>query len=453
MRSRCRLLLSGLVGLLLFPWLAASAQAWQGPPLVCELEQGSERLSLSARPVSDPYSVGRVPFGRFGFRALWVEDGTQPGYITLSTYVGAALLQQVRLPAPQAAAEGGPLPDSGWQRVYAPGLGQALRYRCAVRDLARATSADAVVNLALVGDVLLDEGPGRLVRQGHDPFAPFAAWLARADVRVGNLECVVATGGQAEPVKPFTFRAHPRVLPVLARHLDVVGLANNHSGDFGPLAFSEMLGRLRQAGVGYFGGGDNLAQAHAPLIVERRGLRIALLGYNEFMPRHFEADTDRAGIAWSDDEQVWLDIQRAREQADVVIPVMHWGQEHEPRANERQRQLARLMIDAGAAAVVGGHPHVTQDVEVYGGRPIVYSLGNFLFDGFKDDDNNTAWLLQLQVDVAGVRGLQVVVGRIDAMGQPHPLAALPAPCWQRGEAGVSACVPLDRGGLPGPRAP
>lgn len=438
--------------------LAASAAQAQSPVLQCELAQGGERLTLQTRPVQDPYSVARVQIGRsgrsgrFGFRPLWVDDGTQPAYITLNTYVDAALVQQVRLqaPAPAVVEAGMPAPDSGWQRVYAPGLGQELRYRCAVQApespqaLPVRSPGDATVSLAFVGDVLLDDGPGRVIRQGRDPFAPFAAWLAQADVRVGNLECVVAKGGQAEPFKPFTFRAHPRVLPVLARHLDVVGLANNHSGDFGPAAFGEMLGRLRQVGVAYFGGGDNLAQAHAPRIVERQGLRIALLGYNEFMPRHFEADTDRPGIAWSEDEQVWLDIQRARQQADLVIPVMHWGQEHEPQANERQRQLARLMIDAGAAVVVGDHPHVTQDVEIYRGRPIVYSLGNFLFDGFKDEDNNTAWLLQLQVDRSGARALQVVQGRIDREGVPHPRPALAGPCWRRGETGISACVPGER---------
>lgn len=441
MHLRFRLPALGLTSFLLL--LAASARA-QHAPLLCELTQGGERMTLQARPVHDPYSVARVPFGRFAFRPLWVDDGSQPAYITLNTYVDAALVQQVRLPAPGVGEAGTPAPDSGWQRVYAPGLGQELRYRCAVQAppaLPVRSPGDATVSLAFVGDVLLDDGPGRVIRQGRDPFAPFAAWLAQADVRVGNLECVVAKGGRAEPFKPFTFRAHPRVLPVLARHLDVVGLANNHSGDFGPVAFGEMLGRLRQAGVAYFGGGDNLAQAHAPLILERQGLRIALLGYNEFMPRHFEADTDRPGIAWSEDEQVWLDIQRARQQADLVIPVMHWGQEHEPQANERQRQLARLMIDAGAAAVVGGHPHVTQDVEIYRGRPIVYSLGNFLFDGFKDEDNNTAWLLQLQFDRAGARALQVVQGRIDREGVPHPRPVLPGPCWRRGETGVSACVP------------
>nr|WP_255719636.1 CapA family protein [Pelomonas sp. P8] len=372
---------------------------------------------------------------------MWVDDGTQPAYIRLATYAGDALVHQATVQVPAA---GSTLPADGLQRVYAPGLGQELSYRCEVRDdaVTRTSSPPARdVSLAFVGDVLLDDTPGRVIREGRDPFEPFAPWLALADVRVANLECVVATGGRAEPVKPFTFRAHPRVLPVLARHVDVVGLANNHSGDFGPDAFAEMLDRLRRQGLRHFGGGSTLAQAHAPLIVERGGLRIALLGYNEFMPRHFEADVDRPGIAWSEDEQVWLDIQRARRVADVVIPVMHWGQEHEPLANDRQRSLARHMIDAGADAVVGGHPHLTQDVEVYRGRPIVYSLGNFVFDGFKDDDNNTAWLLQLDVDAQGVKGFHVVSGHIDREGVPHPRPTQEAPCWQRGQVQPSMCRP------------
>src|SRR5471030_90102 len=195
-----------------------------------------------------------------------------------------------------------------------------------------------------------------------------------------------------------TFRAHPRTLPLLKRHFDALALANNHSGDYGPLAFGEMLDLLDKQGIAYFGGGRTLAAAHKPLIIERKGLRIALLGYDEFFPRSFEADVDKPGIAWSEDEQVRLDIATARStyHADLVIPMMHWGWEHEGKASQRQRQLARVMIDAGADAVVGGHPHVTQDVEQYKGKPIIYSLGNFLFDGFSDAVNNTGWILEMQ---------------------------------------------------------
>lgn len=416
--------------------VAAQAAPW----LECELAQGARELRLTVRPTPDPYAAPRVPVGPFSFRAAWVDDGTQPAYVKLSTYLAQDLVHQTLQAVPPL---GTPDPGGDWQRVYAPGVGQELRYRCAFKDgaAARPVTAGGPVRLAFVGDMQLDDGPGRVIRRGLDPFAPFQDWLAQADVRIGNLECVVATGGMKDPFKPFTFRAHPRVLPVLRKHMDVVALANNHSGDFGPAAFGEMLDRLEREGIAFFGGGRTLGQAHQPLILERQGLRIALLGYNEFMPRRFEADLDRPGIAWSDDEQVWLDIQRARQQADVVIPMMHWGVEHEPLSNARQRALAHLMIDAGATAVVGGHPHVTQEVEVYKGRPIVYSLGNFLFDGFRDEDNNTAWMLDLTVDGEGVRHLQVVSGHIDRDGVPHPRPQVAAPCWRRGESQVAACQP------------
>lgn len=298
----------------------------------------------------------------------------------------------------------------------------------------------ASVSLVVVGDIMLATGPGRMVRRGGDPFAPFAPILAAADLRVGNLECVVATGGRAEPGKPFTFRAHPRTLKVVARHFDAVAVANNHSGDFGPAAFGEMLQRLERQGIGYFGGGRDLARAHRPWLIERRGLRIALLGYNEFFPRSFEAQPAKAGVAWSEDEQVRADIAaaRSRDHADLVIPVMHWGWEHEPHASPRQRALARLMIDAGADAVIGGHPHVTQDVEQYQGKPIVYSLGNFVFDGFTDADNNTGWLLRLELDRQGVRRWQTIVAHIDRQGIPHPAPA-PGFCWRRGQEQATAC--------------
>jgi len=297
------------------------------------------------------------------------------------------------------------------------------------------------VSMVIVGDVMLADDIGKAIVRGHDPLGPFGAIFAAADVRVANLECVIARGGSAEVDKPWTFRAHPRTMAVLKRHLDAVSLANNHSGDYGPDAFGEMLDLLRRARIGVFGGGRNLAEAHAPLIIERKGLRIALLGYDEVFPRSFEADTDRPGVAWSEDEQVRRDIAAARNvyHADLVIPFMHWGSEHEPLAGARQRTLARVMIDAGADAVIGSHPHVTQDVETYRDKPIVYSLGNFVFDGFHDEDNNTGWLLYLELDRNGVRSWNTIIARIDVKGTPHPRPDLPAQCWERGATQAHIC--------------
>jgi len=230
---------------------------------------------------------------------------------------------------------------------------------------------------------------------------------------------------------------------LLKKYFDAVSLANNHTGDFGPAAFGQMLDFLNQAKIPYFGGGRDLQQAHTPLLFKRQGITIAVLGYNEFFPRSFEADVDRPGSAWSDDDQVVADIKAARQihQADVVIPFMHWGVEDEPYATTRQQRLARLMIDAGADAVVGSHPHVTQNTEFYKGRPIVYSLGNFVFDGYSSLENTTGWALQLAVDKEGVRQARIHVARIDKYATPRPSRHDAGQCWQRGESGFQDCKP------------
>ena len=279
------------------------------------------------------------------------------------------------------------------------------------------------VRLVFVGVIMLDDGPGRTVAAGGDPLAPFASILADADYRIGNLECPIATVGAPLESKIYNFRAHPRVVEVLKGRFDALAVANNHSGDYGQAAFLETLAHLEQAGIASFGGGRNLAEAHRPLWIEKHGLRIAVLGYNEFKPRTFEAGADWPGIAWSEDSQVIADIRAARAAgADLVIPFMHWGWEKEPEPSVRQRQLARLMIDAGADAVVGGHPHLTQGTDSYRGKPIIYSLGNFVFDGFDWPAAQTGWLLRLTVDRGGVVDWSIVEAKIDDAGTPYPVS-------------------------------
>ena len=312
---------------------------------------------------------------------------------------------------------------------------------CCLAASALAQTARPVA-LVFAGDTVLDDDAGALIARGGDPFAHFADLFAQADIRVANLECVVAHGGDAG-AKNYTFRAHPQVLPVVKRHFDALALANNHSGDFGRAAFAEMLDHLKQNGLAYMGGGRNLSEAHAPWIVERGGLRIALLSYNEFMPRSFEADHDAPGIAWSEDEQVIDDIRAARRlhKADLVIPIMHWGWENERTANGRQRQLARRMIDAGADAVIGGHPHVTQDIEHHRGKPIVYSVGNFVMKETDNEHQRQAWVLRMTFDRQGATGFETHAVRIGMDGIPAPDPHAPSPCWQRGQTQIGWCLP------------
>ena len=323
-----------------------------------------------------------------------------------------------------------------------------LAAACAVlvvgSNLARAAKPlktnPSTVSLVFAGDIVLDAAAGALIERGGDPFKAFAPLFKAADIRLGNLECVVATTGSAVD-KNFTFRAHPRSLPVLKRHFDAVALANNHSGDYGREAFAEMLDLLKAQGLDQFGGGHNLKEAHTPLIIERKGLRIALLGYNEFLPRSFEADTKSPGSAWSEDEQVVADIRAARSvyKADLVIPVMHWGWENESTSSARQRQLARTMIDAGADVIIGGHPHVTQDIEHYRGKPIIYSVGNFVMKETDNANQRLGWVIRLQLDKTGVAGFDTVVAQIDGDGIPSPQSTATSPCWQRGQTAVAQC--------------
>src|SRR5262249_474255 len=158
-------------------------------------------------------------------------------------------------------------------------------------------------------------------------------------------------------------------------------VANNHSGDFGPWAFAEQCQHLEKAGIPYFGGGRTFIDAHKPWIIERNGIRIAMLGYCEVYLRSFQAKGNRPGVAWREQhDEVITDIKDTGDKykGDIVIPFMHWGDENEP-ANDRQKTFARKMIDAGADLVVGAHPHVTQGAEYYKHHLIVYSLGNFVF--------------------------------------------------------------------------
>jgi poly-gamma-glutamate synthesis protein (capsule biosynthesis protein) len=293
--------------------------------------------------------------------------------------------------------------------------------------------AQATVHLAFVGDVMLDRTPGKAVEAGAEPFAAMASAFDEADIVVGNLECVVATQGEKVP-KAYNFRANPRVVPLLARYFTAVSVANNHSGDYGKAAFAEELGLLRAGGVSYVGGGYNLQEAHQPLIIEKHGLKVALLAYNEIELRSYEAGADTPGLAWIVDSQVMADISAAKAKADFVIVYPHWGLEYHAQPSERQRSLARQMIDAGADLIVGSHPHVTEGAELYHGKLILYSLGNFVFDDYRDvssdlnEPSRTSWVLRVELGKDGLVTWDTVVARTDDSGIPQPVPGAESPC-------------------------
>jgi poly-gamma-glutamate synthesis protein (capsule biosynthesis protein) len=333
---------------------------------------------------------------------------------------------------------GGPPAEASYRNIRIQRLGPADQIQAedkepvAAERLTTVTPSTEDLVLIYAGDIMLADLPGKALARGIDPFQEFAEVLRNSDATIGNLECVVARSGE-KVQKPWVFRADPAVLPVLKRHFGVVSLANNHTGDFGHAAFLEQLELLDQHKVAYFGGGRNCAEARMPHLLNVKGQRVALLGYNEFKPRSFEAGPDWPGVAWSEDEQVVADIRaaRTRHHADIVIPYMHWGWEHEP-ASDRQKQLARLMIDAGADMVIGGHPHVTQEVEYYQGKLIVYSLGNYVFDGFDEGPSRIGWLVRLRMNKRGLVAWDTVVAHMDDDGIPHLMRDTASPSGAAG---------------------
>ena len=230
------------------------------------------------------------------------------------------------------------------------------------------------VSIVFAGDVMLDGNPGHDIQRGRDPFAEFGPIFHGADLAVCNLECVVGLGGQ-RVLKSYTFRGARQSVPLLKKYFSAVSIANNHTGDFGKEGFCNQLDLLAKEGLPVFGGGRNIEEARRPLLLKRNGLTVALLAYNNFPPRSFAADKQTPGCAWLVEKDVLEDIRlaRSRDHADVVIPFLHWGKELTAAPSQSQRNLARRMVEAGASAVIGGHPHVTQTVEIYHGKPIVYS--------------------------------------------------------------------------------
>jgi poly-gamma-glutamate capsule biosynthesis protein CapA/YwtB (metallophosphatase superfamily) len=277
------------------------------------------------------------------------------------------------------------------------------------------------VSILFVGDIMLDGGPGHLITNGGDPFAQVAPWLRGSDLTIGNLECAVVDAGEAV-YKPFTFKGPKAALPLLKKYFSAVSLANNHSGDWGKVGFASELTLLRETKLPWFGGGSNVREAHQPLILTSRGRRIAMLGYNDFQPRSFAASHNSPGTAWLVEREVVKDIRAARAElkADLVLLFLHWGNELEPAASPEQQLLARRLIDHGADAIIGSHSHVTQGIEWYQGHPVVYSLGNFVFDYFPNDPPVwRGWMVKLTFGDGTKPELEKYTVELDPRGVPH----------------------------------
>lgn len=285
-----------------------------------------------------------------------------------------------------------------------PEAGQVRRLRLRVRPL----------TLAAIGDV--SPGSAAAAVRAHGPdwhWRNVGPWLRAQDVVVANWETADAPAGPPWPDKTFNFLAPRGAIAAAARTggVDAASLANNHALDFGRPALLGSMRQMRAAGIAPFGAGATLDAALRPAIVERGGLRIALLGFNAIAPLEFWAGPSRAGNAPATRATIAAAVARARPQADLVIAYVHWGNELERRPNASQHALAQAALGAGADVVLGAHPHVLQPVTRQGRRLVAWSLGNFLFSPGSVAGTYTA-ALRLRLDADGVRTHQLVPVRI-----------------------------------------
>jgi poly-gamma-glutamate capsule biosynthesis protein CapA/YwtB (metallophosphatase superfamily) len=244
------------------------------------------------------------------------------------------------------------------------------------------------------GDVNLDSGyVSNLESRGYRyAWSGLAGLFKKDDLTVVNLECAVSKLG-APLAKDFTFRADPAALPAMRNAgVEVANLGNNHSGDFGTEALLDSRRNLLRNEIAPVGVGRDEDQAHEPAIFELDGWTVAVVGFGGVVPTpDWIAGPNRPGMADGDDISSMVKAVRAAdEMADLVIVAIHWGVEldTEPRPEDVERAFA--MIDAGADAIFGHHSHRLQPMGRYKGRPIFWSLGNFVWPNFSVEGSTTA---------------------------------------------------------------
>lgn len=360
-----------------------------------------------ARPAVQPRVESQLP--------EWLAPG---GHFVVSGWAGPVARISLRVGEHVAGATtSGPL---GRFRVAAKAPLRSGRYRVELRTGATQVRVGSLrirpLVLAAVGDVTFGDRAGRDIA-AHGPRHPWlhvADELRSADLATANLEGVASTRGAPVAGKEYHFRGPPSALGAAARFagLDVVTVANNHTLDFGRDAFVDTLRHAARARLATVGGGVDLAAARRSAVLERGGLRVAFLGYSDVRPLGWDAGVGLSGTAPAWPELVVPDVRAARGRADLVVVWFHWGAELASTPSWRQQQLAAAALNAGAAVVLGAHPHVLQPLTAVPGRRLVaWSLGNFVFAAASPGTTRTG-VLVVHLGGRGVLGHRLRPARI-----------------------------------------
>jgi len=301
-------------------------------------------------------------------------------------------------------------------------LGELLARRNNPRfDLLRVTHRQSRADLVVGGDVMLGRTVGEQIEAGADPFAGIRRYLDQASWKFVNLECVVSDKGTPAAGKPYCFRAPAAATHVLtAAGINAVGLANNHAEDFGSEGLVDSIARLKASNIVAVGAAETLNGAYAPQFFTTSDGRSAALIALTDVGNDFHANGATVAIA-SNRERIARTVAEARARAEFVFCLVHWGDENTSGVSERQRSLARWLIDQGVHVVAGCHSHSIQPLDFYHGRPVVYSLGNLVFDGAPNLESWNRGDL-LEVDLGGhgrESSVRLIPVKLDARGFPH----------------------------------
>lgn len=279
------------------------------------------------------------------------------------------------------------------------------------------------LTLLFGGDIMLDRGVKNSVMKnfGGDYSSLFdnLEILKKADVAFANLEGPASDQGK-DNKNLYSFRMDPSVIPALkGAGISMLSVANNHVGDWGRGAYADTLARLKENEILYAGGGLNSSEAEQPVIVEKYGIKIGYLGFSDKGPAWMKATQNEAGVLLASDPRFDEIIQNASKQVDFLVVSFHFGEEYETKHNERQEYLAHKAIDDGAKIIIGSHPHVIQDTEVYKNGFIAYSLGNFIFDQKFSENTMQGMLLEIKMWRDGSLTIYKNIVKLNKVFQPE----------------------------------
>ena len=241
------------------------------------------------------------------------------------------------------------------------------------------------LNIIFTGDILLDRGVRRVINH-HGVDHLFSDGIdsvfRSAQIVVGNLECP-ATKIESPVFKQYIFRSEPKWLDTLRQHgITHLNLANNHSIDQGREGLLDTKQNIEEAGMVPIGAGASMQEAAGPVLLASSPRKVWLVPSLRLALENYSYLTDKPCVSQEPMDSLMQRVFQLRkaDSTAVIIVSLHWGGEHTSKPVPRQRMEAHQLILAGADALICHHTHTLQTIETFRGKPIYYSIGNFIFD-------------------------------------------------------------------------